>query len=113
VYDDVIILKKDKEGRDNYEITIPFPALSCLANKDGIIQIGDKVIKITNDESRIADVKYLNELMVNAKSSNISVYKITQHLRPEGNKNAKILDDWSETYEQGYAVPGGFSARKF
>ena len=112
-YDDVVINKKDKQGKDNYKITIPYPALSCLTNKDGVIQIGDQVIKITDEESRIADVKYVNELEKNVLSNHISIHKINQHLKPQSVKNGKVLDDWSETTHHDYSLGGGFAARRF
>ena len=113
VYDDVVVIEKDRQGINNYKITIPYPALSCLTNKDGIVQIGNKVIKITSEDSRIADVKYINELEKNILSIHISVHKINHLLKPQSVKNGKVLDDWSESSYYDYSLGGGFAARRF
>jgi hypothetical protein len=112
-FDDVITVEKDRMGKNNYSITLPYPALSCLTNKDGLIQIGNNVIKITNKESRIANVKYIDELKANTLSNHIEVHKINHNLGSQSNKNSKILNDWEDISYVPYYPGGGFANRRF
>jgi hypothetical protein len=113
-YDDVIIIKKDKLGKKNYEIALPFSALAGLVNKDGLVQIADKVLKFSDEAVKIADTKYKDELELNSASSHVTINKVNKHLEePTSNKSGKVLAGWdSDTYIS-YPVWSGFEARRW
>ena len=113
-YDDVVSITKDKFGKKNYEIALPLPALAGLVNKDGLVQIADKVLKFSDEAVKITDTKYKDELESNSTSSHVTINKVNKHLGEiTANKSGKVLADWDNDTYISYPVWNGFSARRW
>jgi hypothetical protein len=113
-FDDVVTITKDKFGKKNYGIALPFPALAGLVNKDGLVQIADKVLKISDEAVKIADVQYKEELEQSSLSSHVIVNKVNKHLGEIAtSKSGKVLANWDNDTYIPYPVWNGYSARRW
>jgi hypothetical protein len=111
-FDDVVIVEKDKTGKENYKMALPIPALAALINQNGLVQIADKVMKFSDETVKITDAQYKEELEFNTSSSHVTINKVRKH-EAEISKNAKVLANWDDDTYVSYGIPSGFSARRF
>ena len=114
-YNDVVIIVIDDKGRKDFDRTLSMPALATLVNQNGLVQISNKVLKFSDIEVKIADVKYKDELSLDVKGSHVVINKVTQVKKEiKSEKSSKILDYTYEVYNWWHYpnVPSSASDRR-
>lgn len=114
-YDDVAKIIIDNDGGKSYEMGLTMPSLSVLVNRDGLVQVGEEVMKFSDENLKITDVKYIQELETNVKSSHVKVNKVIQgEIMLKNAKGERIKDYTWETYNWWhYPKPSGYADRRF
>lgn len=114
-YDDVVIIVIDDKGKKGFDRALSMPALATLVNQNGLVQVADKVLKFSDIEVKITDVKYKDELALDFKGSHVVVNKVIQvekELKTE--KSSKVADYTYEVYNWWHypGVPSSASDRR-
>jgi len=102
-YADVAKIFIDNDGRKSYERALKMSSLSALVNRDGLVQIGEKVMKFSDENVKITEAKYIRELETDIQSSHVKVNNVIQSkIISKIEKGARVTDfdvDWQKTWE--------------
>ena len=112
-YDDAVFILTDNEGKKSYERTVTMPSLVALINQKGIVQIGDKILKISDEEVRITTLSFKSELELVSPSNHVKINKVTHgKLNEKSAKGAKVNSEYNRHSSKEYSGIGGFSKRR-
>ena len=113
-YDDAVFVLTDNEGKKSYERAVTMSALVALINQKGIVQIADKVLKISDADVRIVEVNFKSELELDSPSSHVKINKVTHgDFKGKSNKGAKVNSEYNRYDSKPYAGGStGFSPRR-
>ncbi len=92
----------DSDGKKSYAKALIFNSITPLLNRNGLVQVGEKIIKFSDDVVKIANIKYIAELESDITSPHVVVNKIIKKEITEANKSvksAKVKDYFWEVYD--------------
>lgn len=95
-YSNILKITMDKNGIKDYDIAIQNHLLSAVLNEDGLVQVGDKVIKMDGDTSKRVSEKYISDLFL-PSSVNVEVFPYENKLNVKNSKNSKVNGNWDTT----------------
>lgn len=106
-YKDVLDISIDDKGRKDYEIAVKNHLLASVLNENGLVQVGDKVIKMDGKTSKRVQEQNISDLFL-PSAPNMEVIPSGNKINSDKFKNAKVAGQVdTERIETYYNYPGG------
>ncbi|NBB21377.1 hypothetical protein GVN20_18570 [Runella sp. CRIBMP] len=101
----------DNNGEKSIERAVTGPLLSSILNHEGLIQIGDNLLRMNDEKVLSTDIRYISELEI-PKSKFVEEHKVVNVPLQISSPNARLKWDEEDVLTE-YDPIGGGSKRRF
>lgn len=101
----------DNNGEKSIERAVTGPLLSSILNHEGLIQIGDNLLRMNDEKVLLTDIRYISELEI-PKSKFVEEHKVINVPLQISSSNARLKWDEEDVLTE-YDPIGGGNKRRF